>query len=345
MPIDIALYSFQKLTTAINLMKPVPSFIRSLLFGQEVTFPTKAVAMDLIINGEKLAPFVKRGHAAQVIGKLGVETKSFEPPMIKMKKDFSADDLYFTRPAGFPVFVNGAADVNSARENKIAREQQDMLDRRDRTIEYMCAKALSGSFTVTNDDGSIFTIDYQMPAANIKTLEGGRKWDAQATALPLDDIQDWSLVIKDAAGKVATICIMNTNTWLKFRAAATVQKYLDKLKINLGSIQTDQVIIQAGARRVADIEGVTYYTYDGLYTDENGQQRFIPDGKVHLVAPNNNFKILFGAIEDLKAGTVEGKIFSKMWMEEDPSAIWVMVESHPLPAVCEPGSIVTATVF
>jgi len=348
MAITINPFGFQALTEAVNQMPPVPSFIRDLLFKRVETHATKTVLVDVIIGGQKIAPFVKRGNPAKVVGNLGQKTNQVEPPEIRLKKLLKPDDLYYTRGAGAPMFIpggNAGADpVQQARTQRIAREQKDLRDIIDRTIEFLCAKGLSGSYSIAQDDG-IFSIDFFMPAGNKPELTGGNLWTAPTTCKPLKNLRDWKLIAQKASGKIPTVAIMSPATWELFIAADEVVKYLDKLRINIGQIQTDPQIISAGAERKAVIENLEIYVYGGVYTDYSGQQQqLIPDGYVAMVNPNADHRLLFAGVDDLDAGTVVAPYFSKDWVEKDPSGLWLLVESHPLPAFNEPAANIYAKV-
>lgn len=348
MAIVINTFGFAALTEAVNLMQPVPSFVRNLLFKREETHATKTVLVDIIVGGQKIAPFVKRGNPAKVVGNLGHSASNIEPPQIRLKKFLTPGDLFYTRGAGAPIFVPGGAagndPIQSARMQKMAMEQKDLKDNVDRTIELLCAKALGGSYTLAQDDGS-YTIDFSMPGANKPTLTSTAKWDAPTTAVPLKNMRSWKTIAQKASGKIPTIAIMNSTTFELWLATAEVQAMLNKLHINLGSVETQNTILEAGAEKRAKIDGLDYYVYDGVYTDANGaQQVMIPDSVVALVSPNADFRLMFAGMEDLEAGTVVGKYFSKDWVEKDPSGLWLLVESHPLPVVLEPSANIYATV-
>ncbi len=348
MAITINPFGFQVLTEAVNQMKPVPSFIRSLLFKRVETHATKTVLVDVIVGGQKVAPFVKRGNAAKIVGNLGQKTNLVEPPQIRMKKFLTPDDLFYTRGAGAPIFVPGGSAGNdplqTARQQKMAMEQKDLRDISDRTIEMLCAKGLSGSYSISQDDG-VFAIDFSMPSANKPTLTSTAKWDAPTTAKPTKDMRGWKVIAQKASGKIPTIAVMNSTTWELYLATDDVVKYLDKLKINIGSINTEQSTLEMGAEKKAVIDGLTYYTYDGVYNDASGnQQLLIPNNVVALVSPAADHRLQFGGIEDLEAGTVVGQYFSKDWIEKDPSGLYLLVESHPLPTFNEPAANIYATV-
>jgi hypothetical protein len=347
MAIVINTFGFAALSEAVNQMQPVPSFIRNLLFKRKETHATKTVLVDVIVGGQKIAPFVKRGNPAKVVGNLGVSASQVEPPQIRLKKFLTPGDLFYTRGAGAPIFVPGGVagndPIQSARMQKMAMEQKDLKDNVDRTIELLCAKALGGSYALAQDDGT-YSIDFSMPAANKPTA--AVLWSAVTTATPLKNMRAWKVIAQKASGKIPTVAVMNTTTFEAWLATDEVVKYLDKLKINLGSVETQNSVLEAGAEKKARVDGIDYYVYDGVYTDSAGaQQLMIPDGKVALVSPNADNRLMFAGMEDLEAGTVVGEYFSKDWIEKDPSGLWLLVESHPLPAVLEPAANIYATVL
>jgi len=346
--IKIDLFGFTTLTEAVNQMKPVPSFIKDLLFKRHHTNSTKTVMTDIRINGEKVAPLVKRGNEALVVGNLGNKATMVEPPQIRLKKYLTPDDLYYTRSAGDQLFIPGTAPgvdpVQAAREAKMALEQQDLVDITARTIELLCCKGLAGSYSVQQDDG-LYSVDFAMPTANKPSLTGADKWSASTTCKPLKNMRTWKLVAQKASGKLPSIAVMSPATWEYFFAADEVQNTLNKLKIDVGSITTDPSFISVGVEKKAVLDNVTYYTYGGTYTDSNGvQQQLIPDGNVSLFTPTADFRLEYGAIHDVKAGVVAAEFFSKDWEREDPSGLWLLVESHPMPVFNEPASMIFAQV-
>jgi hypothetical protein len=177
-------------------------------------------------------------------------------------------------------------------------------------------------------------------------LVGGAKWDASSTCTPLGNIRNWKLIAKLSSGKIPNIAMMNSNTFEYWLKANETKEFLDKLKINLGSIETAEDIIEQGAEYKGLIDGVKYYTYDGVYTDADGnQQMMIPDGYVALVATSADHRLMFGGMEDLEVGTIAAEYFSKSWVEKDPSGLWILAETHPLPCFLEPAANIYAKVL
>jgi len=343
--ITIPTFGYVTLTEAVNAMQSVPSFIRSLIFrNREPEYPTTSVLVDIIVGGKKIAPFVKRGNAAKVVGNTGLKSQTITPPSIRLKKFLTPSDLML-RSSGDSVFVPASAGGNmleQARKKKIAFEQKDLKDIIDRTIEFMCMKALTGSYTITQDDLE-FTIDFGMPSANKPTLTSTAKWDAPTTCKPLANLRAWRNLAYKASGKVGTIVLYNSTTFEQFVAADEVVKYLDKKNIDLGSIKTDQLILEMGAIKTAEIDGMVHYMYDATYTDGQGNdQKFIPDGKVIIAAPSADNRIHFCAPEEIQ--TLMAKYFSKDVVKDDPSGLELIVESDPLPACHQPDANIYATV-
>lgn len=341
--ITIPTFGHVALTESVNNMQPVPSFIRNTLFPREITHPTKTVLLDIIVGGKKIAPFVKRGNPAKVISIQGKKAQEITPPSIRVKKFLTPSDLLLRQEGSSILVPGGSGDpLAAARKNKIANEQKDLKDIIDRTIEYMCARALGGSYTITQDD-LVFAIDYGMPNANKPTLTSTAKWDAPTTCTPLKNLRAWRGVAHKASGKIPTKVIYNSATFELFLAADEVKAYLDKKNIDLGAVRTEQLILEMGAIKVASLDGMDHYVYDGTYTDANGvEQSMIPNNVAVLASPAADNRIHFGLIEEIQF--TMAKYFSKEIVEDDPSGLWLLVESDPLPACHQPDANIYATV-
>lgn len=341
--ISIPTFGHVALTEAVNSMQSVPSFIRSTLFKREIIHPTKTVLLDIIVGGKKIAPFVKRGNPAKVMSNLGKKAQEITPPSIRLKKFLTPSDLSLRQEGSSILVPGGNGDpLAAARKNKIANEQKDLKDTIDRTIEYMCARALGGSYSITQDD-LVFSIDFGMPNANKPTLTNTAKWDAPTTCTPLKNLRAWRNIAHKASGKVPTMVIYNSETSELLLAADEVKTYLDKQRIDLGAVRTEQLILEMGAIKIASIDGMEHYVYDGTYVDANGSdQKMIPDGVVILASPTADNRIHYGLIEEVQF--TMAKYFSKEKVEEDPSGLWLIVESDPLPACHQPDANVYATV-
>lgn len=344
--VTIPTFGYITLTEAVNNMQSVPSFIRNTLFKRELEYATRDILLDIIVGNKKIAPFVKRGNPSKRLSNTGVKSQTVTPPSIRLSKFLTPTDLSI-RAAGDSIFVpggQGGDPLTEARKKKYAIEQKDLKDVIDRTIEFMCARALSGSYTITQDDLE-FTIDFGMPAANKPVLESGSLWTVanKSNSTPLKNLRAWKLIANKASGKIPTMLISNSTTYEGVLASDEVVKYLDKKNIDLGKIETEDAIVEMGAQKVAKLDGITHYTYDATYTDASGvEQKLIPDGYVALVSPSADNRLHFAAIEEVV--TTVSKYFSKDKLEDDPAGVSLIVESDPLPATHQPESQIWAKV-
>jgi len=345
--LTIPTFGYVSLTEAVNKIKVRNRFLRRMIFGQEDEHATKLVQTDLIIGNRKIAPFVRRGAPGRVVDKLGRKTSLFEPPSIRLKKPLTADDLLHTRAPGSAVHVvSGSGDpLQNYRMKRIGMEQMDLKERIYAAEEWMCAQALSGVITYVGEEVE-FSIDMQMPAANKPTLSGGALWSAPTTATPLADIRGWKVLVSKATGLLPTMAVMTQAVFEAAIATTEVKDYMHKLNIDFGEIKTSENIIEMGAERVARLNGVDWYVYNEVYDDAaDTEQSIVAVDRFVLVTPNSKNKTHYGAIDDLEAGTVIGQLFSKDWIEKDPSVYNVLVESHPCPVIHRPETVVYAKVL
>jgi hypothetical protein len=349
MPPTITPFGYISLSESVNKIITPNTFVRDTLFSKRtITHATKVIQVDVVIGGRKLLPFVKRGDPAKVMEHVGKSTQLVEPPSIRAKKFFTPDDLLFNRASGQSVYVIGGTGDNaiqSARMEKIGLEQKEIKMRQDRTEEFMsCQSIANGKFTYQASDLE-FEIDFLTPGANLPVLNGGNKWSAKGTCTPIDDVAAWKKLIKKACGLIPTRAIMTSDIWTLFQASQQVQDYLNKWNIKIGEINTEANIILMGAEKKARIDNVDYYVYDEYYDSGAGILSMIPVTNFILVSDAADYRLNYGAIEDLEAGSVIGKYFSKDWLEKDPSGLNMLVESHPLPTIHQPDSIVSAKVI
>jgi hypothetical protein len=107
-------------------------------------------------------------------------------------------------------------------------------------------------------------------------------------------------------------------------------------------MEAGQLVLDANSMRKGNVNGIEIYRYGQKYTDRAGSAaNFLADDYIALVATQARFSIEFGQILDLKAGAnVVAEYFSKSWETEDPSSIWILGESRPLPVPWQPEAIV-----
>lgn len=337
--LDFNEFKWRVMTAAINQINPAPRLLQDLVFKNRNSQAADHIDVDVVVGGKQILPFVSPIQGGVVVDKLGRYTRSVIAPRLRPKKPFSAQELLTTRGTGAGFYVGGSGDLTKYRQEKVGRELQDLRSRIDTTIEWMCAQALTGSLAYDGDSVA-FAVDYQIPAGNKPTLLSTARWGESAAAI-LDNLDDWADIIINAIGMGPTIAILGSTAAKKFRADSEIQDLLDNRRTDLGG-----AVWRAGNNYMATINGIDFYRYGTEYTDHEGSaQNFIADNVCILIAPQARFSIEFAQIIDLDAGAnVVGEYFSKSWLEKDPSQLWILAESRPLPVPWQPEAIVYATV-
>jgi hypothetical protein len=104
---------------------------------------------------------------------------------------------------------------------------------------------------------------------------------------------------------------------------------------------------KATSNYMGNLGGIDVYSYGSVYEDSAGDdQNLIPTNKIYLIASRARFSIEYGIILDLDAeAQVVGQMFSKAWLEKDPSVLWLLAESRPLPVPWQPEAIIEVQVI
>lgn len=344
---NLKLTDWITLTESINKIKSLPSFAFKRYFEpNSEEYTTTKVMVDVEIGGQKLAPLTRRGNAAKVMGKPLREAQEITPPQIRIKESLTPNN-FRDRPVGANIYVgNGKSGMAEARKKLIGKTQKELRKATDARIEFMCHQALGGK--ITYFDGDIqFDIDYQMPAANKPVLLGGDKWSDSANSDPLADIRDWKNVVQEAIGAEPTEAHFTRNVTTALMNNEKFMKALDTKRATSGVIDVNKLADENGTRYIGSVEGVDLYEYNQSVIDIDGTKiSLVPETHFRMIAPNAaNFKMHYAAIEDLKAGLVAMKHFSKMYETEDPSGLWILSETDPLPVPHCPEAIIDATVL
>ena len=345
------LYAPRTMLAALkNITKP-KRFLINMFVSQVQTHTTEAGDIDVVKGGRKLAPFVSPRVEGKVIERNGYATHTYKPPYIKPKRITTAHHALVRLP-GEMLYDSGMGPNERAMEI-LQNDFTDLEDQISRREEWMAAQLLQTGKVVCVGDGINETVDFLMGSSWKPVLASTAKWNAVSTATPIDDFTTGK-GIGLKAGKNMNVAIMNQAT-LGYLLGNTKQvigasSVFDKTKITLGTIQPEQ--LEPGVSYVGRIAGIglDIYTYDEYYEeDNNGSARLFPmiaDGKVIMGSTLARTTMHYGVIQDLEAGTLAvAARFPKTWIEKDPSARILMLQSAPLPALHEIEAFLCATVY
>lgn len=342
MPVDM--FETRTMLQALEEMKPPRTFLLDSFFPNVQTFGTEAVDVDIMKGKRKLAPFVSPLHEGKVLKREGYTTESFKPPYVKPKRTTRAQN-FLQRMPGEAVYTGSMTpDQRAAAElGKDLAELRESIIRRE---EWMAAQALTTGQVVVSGEGVEAVVDFQFDPAQTVTLAGANLW-TDASSDPIKDLRTWKRERAQASGATVDRAIIGSN--VVDPLYARIQNKLDLRRIDLGEIRPEQLADGVTYLGYLRDPGIDLFTYDEWYLDANDvEQPMVPVDGVILGSTRAQTVRAYGAIQDVEAaqaGLFEAQYFPKSWLQQDPSARFVMVQSAPLVIPTQVGAFMAATVI
>jgi len=330
---DISIFETRTMLAALEQMKPATTFLLDTFFpSAPVTHTTENIDIDIVDKtGRKMAPFVSPRLEGKVIKKNGFKTRSYKAPYIKEKTITTAMD-FMNREPGSTIYAPGETpSMRAARElGKDLAELRDLITRR---MEWMASQLLETGSVVIKGDGIDDEIDFQMKSSHLPVLSGAALWTA-TTSDPIKNLEDWAELLGQDSGIYPSDVVMGRDVYQAFRKHALVLAYLDNRRIEIGMMAPRQV--SPGVHFVFRLEsaGINIWTYAESYWDDDTSalKKFVPDNKLFMGSGSAYTRKHFGVIKDLEASAAV-PYFPKTWVEKDPSAQILLLQSAPLVAL------------
>lgn len=343
------------MTAMVNEVKTPHRFLRDLLFSQNDPRPTEVLEIGVLVGDRMVAPFVRRG--AEAIEITGFQEKIYNvtAPNIRIKRHLEASELLFTRRVGHVIHAE-EGDILDAAQEHVARNSLRLAQVVDEAEEYLSAQAVRGAVSYSVDDEEIFSITFPRSASHSVTLTNF--WDGGSSNVELDFRTAMQLVADDV-GLSVTDAIMGAEATNQFLTNAQVSGnggLLDNRRIDAGALDLQQRVQQSGAIFLGMFRGIRCWSYTrstqvpsaaGLKTlsaFELVRSKYVEFVTADAAAENVMY---YGAIPDMKAlqgRLFRGRRFSKSWEQEDPSVMWQLLHSRPLPVMRRPDSTVSMKV-
>ncbi|MEQ8168544.1 MAG: major capsid protein [Candidatus Eremiobacterota bacterium] len=314
----ISLFNHRSMSPAVKLLPEKPSFLRTKIFKEGKTHPTREVDLAQLTVRPKMAPFIQVGDEGILVSKDVHDIKSVAFPKIRLKSKYTGLDLEKTSINNPVIYVDSTpqqqmiADIND--------QQQKLKDMCNLRKEWMCAKLLTaGGFTYSHD-GVYYKVDYGRDTDNV--FDVNTDWGTNG-ATPLKDFRSgYELCRTQGSSGVGRIAVFGSNAYDLFMEDETVLAKLDTLNLKMGTIEP-----VAGEQYFGRINGVDCYVYSDNDTDGNP---FIPANAVVFIPIANEYVIDYGPVHE-KEGLIQTDWFSKGWDQEEPPGRFICVETNPLP--------------
>lgn len=332
------LFKIRILTTAINVMKATTMKVYDRIFrGKEHLEPSDRLAFEVITGSQKILKNLSIYAPAMVTDKTGRKIITLTAPRLSTKRFIHVAELNALRAYGQQVGTE-------MMKERLAREQKDMRNEHDRTLEFWACNALKG--IIYDSDLKTELVNYNVDSAHKPTLAGTAKW-THADSRPINKIREWKRLIEDDSNAAIT-------EWISFIGHSAMDALLTHADIlNLLKYEKGRKI--AEEEDVARLAKTELNEYTGSFLDDSGtRQRFIGAEYFMLIGMCDDLvDTPYGPVVDEDAPGGVGNIaangngvmfFSKSWKEQDPSGRWIKAEARPLPVLQRPGAVIYAKV-
>lgn len=334
-------------TVALNrlvqsLIRPQTALL-SAFFPEVQTSDSEEIFFDVENKKRRIAPFVSPLREGKLVEDEGYVTKSFKPAYTKDKRVHDPMKA-LKRLAGET--IGGSMSALDRHQANLAISSADQLDMLTRRKEVMASEVLrTGKCTISGEGYPTVVVDFGRNVDHTVALTLGDRW-GETGVKPLEDIEDWSLLILENSGAGVKDVIMDTKAWRLFKADEDVEKKLDSRPL---SASTDSIVAVQFAKIGVTFKGmigeVRFWVYQDWYVDDDGNsQLMIPDYTVIMASPDLDGVQHHGAIMDVDAGIQAVEYFSKSWVVPDPSKRILLMQSAPLVVPYRPDATFCATV-
>lgn len=346
MAITPTLYETAELIGSFEHMDDEPNYWLQFFSGGTFNFDTEWIEFEKITDAKIIAPFVSPMVRGVPIYGRGSEMRRFKPAYIKLKDPVSPGRLIKRMPGQVLQRVQPSLeqkrdalvfDINRTHRNAIRR-----------TIEVMASKALiTGQIPISGENYPAgILVQFGRASGHTITLVGAARWGQPGVDI-IENINTWIALVRNATfGGVVTRVTVAPDVWAVMRADDTIRQLMD---IN---IRGTNVSLNIGVRQglLAEKVGMLspnleLWVYSDKYVDTNGVLTdYMTTGQVVLTANNMQGVMTYGAIMDHDSlQAVE--IFPKVFFENDPSGMFVMNQSSPLPVIINPNNTLLANVL
>lgn len=330
---------------------PPDGFWRSRYFSRPFYSEAQEIIFDqLPARDRRLAPFVAPNVQGRVMRSRGSTMGSFAPAYVKPKHVIDPSKAIPRMRGEQLSSLLGGNGTRLSLEDRFDAHvaaavvaEREMIDRR---IDWMaCQVAVYGGVTVVGEDYPERYVDFNRDASMTLTPAVGMTWD-DPDSRPLADLQ----VVRTNGFQLGRApmrdVIMDQDAWAAFSVHETTQKLLDKMKggsesnFNTTGLSDGSPVEYMGYVAGPDGAGrMDLWTYSNEYEDENGtMHRYMGSGHVAVMGNNLGGVTAFGAILDADAGLQAVPIFPKSWKNPDPSVVYTMSQSAPLPVSTNPNN-------
>lgn len=295
-------------------------------------WPYPSVTWDVIKGSRNVAKPNVPNSEAHIVPRLGVSQQSASFLYVREKKVFEPTTLHWLRAPGS---LSNLANAEAA----VLRELQDLNQRTDNLVEYLCWRALTGAITFDYADVQA-SVDTQIPSSHKPSA--GTKWSTATPQQIIADIKAWRrLISRD--GRVAAQTVYLTDPTMD-RIFNSFVNTATGTSVTSSGLLSDRMRDQYySTATLPGFMGMNWTTVESFYDSDAGvPTQYVADDSLFMVnlTDQRPMEIFQGPTADDEAPDGFTGKFTKTWKEKDPSARQVLLEYHFMPVITRPEQIV-----
>ena len=296
---------------------------------------------DIEVHSRKALPrYSSHNSEAVLLDQLPVGHMAGSFAYQRVKKNFEPSTLRLLRGVG-----EGRAST-AAGEAKVVRETEDIRLRMMRSEEAAVWAMLQGSWIYKVESNINYTIDYKIPSSHKTTVT--ISWGS-ASDDPIGDISAVKRQVERDCGFPITRAYMNNVTITKFYELPEVSGGFTSSSGKQGQLSDVQKQRFQDERTIPRFHAIDWIEYDAGYLAGSGELEdgvytsYIPDDVIIFISDGGTspFQFLYGPSVDNSAPPDWTGVYSKTWLEEDPSARQVLMEVQYMPILRNPYKVAT----
>jgi len=345
MAIQPQFYDSTALLGVMQEMDPV-NFYWLDLFPNSVYSDEEYIDLEKIPRaGRVLAPFVTPINQGRPIYKDRSLMTRVKPAYLKPKDAVTPTRVMKRRPG--ELLTRTPMSPEQRRQAILADIAEYHSRAIDRTFEWLAAKAIIDGKVVIGDDlMPEREVDFGRAANQTITLGAGARWGDSGVSI-FGNLEDWRTVGRRApfGGRFNRIT-MGTDAWDVVRKDEEVKRQLDL------NIRNTDATIRTGLSANSEVSYVgdlgpdlSVYVYSDFYEANGTVIPFMDPKDIVMTGPGIEGYRCFGAIQDPHAQYQSYEKFPRNFMQDDPSAEFVLTQSAPLMVPVNPNATLKARVL
>jgi len=339
--VDSTLIDVQDLAVVNDQSPKVNKWLSEIFFPRRVEFQDDKVAVANLNLDNPVAPYVSPCVEGRPIKENGTANVQFlKPAYLKPKQTITPCTVYNTaivamlRDAG----IIGSGKLTRTESLIVAqvekyRSNHDAIDNR---IELMAAEALTtGKLIIESDDFKLNEVDFGRNVA--LTFAPTVLWSNPAATV-IADIQAMVDLVVQYGQVMPRVAVMSSAVFNAAIANEAFKAAFIAPYTTVAPMGVTRFVDGREAQFMGSFGGIEFWVYDASITNDGVTTRFIPADGFYLIGDTNGV-VAFTQIENLKAYGQSMQYFDSQWYNEDPSALFIMTESAPLPVLNNPNAV------